>query len=33
MEKLNINELLNREKEENIFKENLQYFEQNKKNY
>ena len=31
MEKLNINELLNRKNEENIFKENLLYFEQNKK--
>ena len=31
MEKLNINELLNRKNEENIFKENIIYFEQNKK--
>ena len=31
MDKLNINELLNRENEENIFKENLNFFELNKK--
>ena len=31
MDKLNINELLNREEEENTFKENLNFFELNKK--
>lgn len=31
MDKLNINELLNRQQEENIFKENLNFFEENKK--